>query len=100
MKIRKIITKLQFATICFIYMFSPENIRAQDANLRLPDWQPVSQLVVKETKVIKPKFPVIDIHNHLRRLENVEHYLKDTAFSKQTMNISILLLLTNSRGDG
>ncbi|MFN2396710.1 MAG: amidohydrolase family protein [Bacteroidales bacterium] len=46
-------------------------------DLKLLDWQPKSQMIVKETKIIKPKFPVIDIHNHLRRLENTEHYLNE-----------------------
>ncbi|MCZ6675360.1 MAG: amidohydrolase family protein [Verrucomicrobia bacterium] len=38
-----------------------------DANLRLLDWKPKSQMDVPRTNIIKPKFPVIDIHNHLRR---------------------------------
>jgi uncharacterized protein len=46
-------------------------------DLKLVDWKPESQLVVSETKIFKPKFPVIDIHNHLRRLENAEMYLKE-----------------------
>jgi uncharacterized protein len=39
--------------------------------------EPKSQLVVKETRVLKPKFPVIDIHNHLGDLENTEKYLEE-----------------------
>ncbi|MDR2895016.1 MAG: amidohydrolase [Alistipes sp.] len=46
-----------------------------EPNLRLVDWQPVSQLVTSETKVMKPKFPVIDIHNHLRDLSQTQYYL-------------------------
>lgn len=38
-----------------------EDIRA----LKLKDWRPKSMLKVKETKVDKPAFPVIDVHNHL-----------------------------------
>lgn len=37
-------------------------------------------MVVKETKIIKPKFPVIDIHNHLAyfgNLDKAEHYLEE-----------------------
>ena len=49
------------------------NIEAGD--LKLLDWEPVSQLVVKSTKVLKPKFPVIDIHNHLRNHEMTADYL-------------------------
>jgi predicted TIM-barrel fold metal-dependent hydrolase len=33
--------------------------------LKLKDWQPRSMMVTKETKVDKPAFPVVDIHNHL-----------------------------------
>lgn len=50
---------------------------AQNADLRLIDWRPVSQLQVKQTEIIKPKFPVIDIHNHLGRLENTANYLEE-----------------------
>ena len=33
--------------------------------LKLRDWQPRSMLVTKQTIVETPRFPVIDIHNHL-----------------------------------
>ncbi len=50
---------------------------AQAGDLKLKDWKPRSQLVVKETKILRPKFPVIDIHNHLGRLENTAKYLEE-----------------------
>ena len=50
---------------------------AQTGDLKLTDWQPVSQMIIKSTKVAKAKFPVIDIHNHLGKLENTEHYLEE-----------------------
>jgi predicted TIM-barrel fold metal-dependent hydrolase len=43
-------------------------------DLKLLDWRPKSQLVVKETVVMRPKFPVIDIHNHLRDLSKAQQY--------------------------
>lgn len=49
---------------------------AANGDLRLLDWEPVTQMVVKQTRVEKPKFPVIDIHNHLRNLDETEDYLK------------------------
>ena len=55
----------------------PFMVSAQIGDLRLLDWHPQSQLVVKETEVHKPKFPVIDIHNHLGDLEDTEHYLEE-----------------------
>jgi predicted TIM-barrel fold metal-dependent hydrolase len=50
---------------------------AQSGDLKLLDWQPKSQMVVKETRILTPRFPVIDIHNHLRKLENTEKYLEE-----------------------
>ena len=49
---------------------------AQSFDLKLLDWQPKSQLVVRQTQVPKPKFPVIDIHNHLGQLKNTNMYLE------------------------
>ena len=46
------------------------------ADLQLLDWRPASQLVVREAKVLRPKFPVIDFHNHLGRLDRTAHYLE------------------------
>src|ERR1051325_8810534 len=51
------IMTLVFATL----LFQQQDIR----ELKLKDWQPRSMMVTKETKVDKPAFPVIDIHNHL-----------------------------------
>ena len=33
--------------------------------LKLKDWQPRSMLKTKVTRVEKPRFPVVDVHNHL-----------------------------------
>src|SRR5579859_8050335 len=35
------------------------------AGLLLSDFMPKAQLVVPETRIERPKFPVIDAHNHL-----------------------------------
>ncbi|HLF34458.1 MAG TPA: amidohydrolase family protein [Cyclobacteriaceae bacterium] len=58
-------------------MICPEFLFAQSNDLKLTDWRPKSQLVVKETQVLKPRYPVIDIHNHLGDLENTEKYLEE-----------------------
>jgi predicted TIM-barrel fold metal-dependent hydrolase len=57
-------------------MWNSGQLWAEDGDLRLLDWRPKSQMVVKRTEVLKPRFPVIDIHNHLGRLENTEEYLR------------------------
>lgn len=38
------------------------------SNLYLSDFKPVSELKTKEEKVIRPKYPVIDIHSHFGAL--------------------------------
>ncbi len=56
-----------------------DNAKKRDSepgDLRLLDWEPISQMVVNTTEVIKPRFPVIDIHNHLRDLDRMEEYLE------------------------
>jgi len=45
-------------------------------DLKLVDWQPKCQMVVKGSQISKPKYPVIDMHNHLRRLDEAEKYLQ------------------------
>lgn len=51
--------------------------------LKLRDWEPKSMLVTKTTTLEKPRFPVIDIHNHLgggRQFltpERVQRYLTE-----------------------
>lgn len=69
---------------------------AQTGDLKLLDWQPVSQMVVKETKVLTPKFPVIDIHNHLGKLENTAKYLEEMDKAGVWMCVS---LDANSKDD-
>jgi len=60
-------------TLCFFQAVS----FAQIGDLKLLNWKPKSQLVVKETEISQPKFPVIDIHNHLGNLDNTEKYLEE-----------------------
>jgi uncharacterized protein len=74
MKKRGILVKVFLSALMLLSQF---NLPAQKlGDLRLVDWEPKSQMIVKETKIIKPKFPVIDIHNHLRDLDKTEYYLQ------------------------
>lgn len=70
----KIRIKLSAILLTFLI---PGILTTQTGDLKLLDWRPTSQLVVQETKVLKPKYPVIDIHNHLGDLENAEKYLEE-----------------------
>lgn len=69
-------TKKLFVSV-MVFVFAGGVVYAATDELKLTDWRPKSQLVVKETKILKPKFPVIDIHNHLRNLDNAEKYLEE-----------------------
>jgi uncharacterized protein len=76
--------------LSILILFLPVHLFSQD--LRLLDWQPKSQLVVKETRVVKPKFPVIDFHNHLggpNRLANAEKYLEEMNDAGVWMTVSL-----------
>ena len=79
-------TSLKISMIIFLGM---NLLYAQSEDLRLLDWQPRSQLVVKETTVLKPKFPVIDIHNHLGKLENTQKYLEEMDKAGVWMCVSL-----------
>lgn len=67
--------------------FIGASIQAQD--LKLLDWKPQSQMKVRSTEVRYPKFPVVDIHNHLGDLEEMEKYLKE--MDKAGVRIAISL---------
>ncbi len=51
--------------------------QAHEEDIKLLDWRPKSQLVVEETEVLKPMYPVIDMHNHLDRSDHPKEYLDE-----------------------
>ncbi len=70
--------KSLFLALCSMIILSVVSwTMAQTGDLKLVDWQPRSQLVAKETEVLRPKFPVIDIHNHLGNLADTQKYLEE-----------------------
>lgn len=69
--------KLFLITLSFC-IFSSTSVFSQDiTELKLKDWKPKSMLVTKVTKVDKPKFPVIDVHNHLRSVTDVKRCVEE-----------------------
>lgn len=65
-------------------------------DLRLLEWDPVSQLVVENTTISKPKYPVIDIHNHMGKVENAEQWIDQMDRSGV---VSVVNLDGRSRND-
>jgi predicted TIM-barrel fold metal-dependent hydrolase len=62
--------KTRILLIGTLVLTSVVSSRAQEPpgdirDLKLRDWQPKSMLVTKSTSVDRPKFPVVDVHNHL-----------------------------------
>lgn len=55
------VLSLVCATGASQFVLAQEDIR----ELKLRDWQPRSMLVTKQSVIETPRFPVIDIHNHL-----------------------------------
>jgi hypothetical protein len=66
-----------FNTLYLVPLLLLSKPQAQTPDLLLKDWQPQSQLVVKETRIEKPKFPVIDFHNHLGRVKDIKKCLEE-----------------------
>ena len=83
--------------VCCLLLFAEQTVSAQEdiRELKLRDWAPRSMLVTKTTLVEKPRFPVIDIHNHLGggkqtlTPERVQRYLTemDEAGVKTVVNL-------------
>ncbi len=71
------IESAKIGIVLFVCLGMVAVLPAQDKDLKLIDWQPKSQLVVKETRIFRPKFPVIDIHNHLGNLSQTQQYLEE-----------------------
>ena len=46
-------------------------------DLRLLDWDPQSMMVTSREIVKKSKFPSLDIHNHVRSLDNLDNYISE-----------------------
>src|SRR5258708_32865364 len=84
-----------FVFSCAYLNAAPSLAQDDIRDLKLKDWQPRSMMVTKETKVEKPAFPVVDIHNHLGSgkgrftPENVKHMLAemDAAGIRTVINL-------------
>ena len=83
------ILKFHLLVLFIILNFTPQILFSQVGDLRLLDWEPRSQMIVKETEIILPRFPVIDIHNHLRNLGKTEEYLEEMNKAGVWMCVSL-----------
>jgi predicted TIM-barrel fold metal-dependent hydrolase len=66
-----------FAVLAVVLLAGYQSSAQETGTLRLLDWKPTSQMVVAKTEITRPKFPVIDIHNHLGRVEKTQTYLSE-----------------------
>lgn len=62
--------RARFLLLCPALLAGPVSGRPADQpdsirELKLRDWEPRSMMIAKTTVVEKPRFPVVDVHNHL-----------------------------------
>jgi len=69
-----------FSSICLFLLIVNCSKKTNLKDTRLVDFDPKPMLVVKETSVLKAKYPAIDVHNHLRPVvesdEDVSKFVK------------------------
>lgn len=82
--------------ICVLGLFCAKQESLKD--IRLVDYHPKTVLVVKETKVEKAKFPVIDSHNHLRRIVNSETDIAEFVKIMDECNVRMVVDLDGYPG--
>jgi predicted TIM-barrel fold metal-dependent hydrolase len=85
------------SVLILVFMIPGRFLAAQEEirELKLRDWEPRSMLVSKTTVIETPRFPVIDIHNHLGgggaflTKERVDRYLSemDAAGVRTVVNL-------------
>ncbi len=79
-----------------VYIFISSNfIVAQDISFE--DYNPTSTLVISGEKIIKSKFPFIDIHGHQYRMSNQD--LSPVIQAMDTLNMGIMVNLSGRSGD-
>ena len=67
-------------------------------NIRLLDYHPRPMLTVKQTAVEKARFPVIDTHNHLKRIVDADTTLSDMLKIMDDCNVAIVVDLDGYPG--
>ena len=80
-------------TIATLFMFS--NVM-QAQNISFEDYNPTSTLVVPGKKIIKAKYPFIDIHGHQYRMANQD--LEPVINAMDTLNMGIMVNLSGRSG--
>ena len=79
-----------FISIVITLIFTFQMTYGQKSKkILLSDWKPKSQMIVSESQVIKPKFPVIDIHNHLGNLKDNDKYIEEMDKAGVWMCVSL-----------
>src|SRR5450432_4099810 len=73
----------------------------QKKTLRLKDYHPKSMLHVKQTPVLRAKFPVIDMHQHVNDARGAGDRLppREVVARMNQLNIQTMVILTGGWGD-
>ena len=81
--------RLLLVSMFLLIMVKNPVIAQVNPPLPLSEWQPKTEMIVSKTAVLKPKFPVIDMHNHLRDLDMMESYLAEMDEAGVWMCVSL-----------
>ena len=81
--------KYRTAFLLIFILFLGMSITAQ--NLTFEEYNPTSTLVVPENKVIRAKFPFIDVHGHQYRMPTQD--LSPVVAAMDTLNMKIMVLI-------
>ncbi len=86
--------KNRTAFLLIFILFLGMSITAQD--LTFEEYNPTSTLVVPENKVIRAKFPFIDVHGHQYRMPTQD--LSPVVAAMDTLNMKIMVNLSGRSG--
>jgi predicted TIM-barrel fold metal-dependent hydrolase len=90
-----IIIVVLFIIIYFNFSCKEEEVLS---DLRLLDYQPHPMLVTKITEIKKAKYPVIDVHNHLKRIVNSGKDISDYVKIMDECNVQAVVDLDGGFG--
>ena len=86
-----------FLILSLVLMSSVTNAQDVDTTMTFEEYDPISTLVVPGEKIIKAKFPFIDVHSHHWRKATQD--LKQLASEMEDLNMKVIVNLSGRSGE-
>lgn len=80
-----------------LFTFASLNAQERDSVISFDEYEPISTLVVPGEEVTKARFPFVDIHSHLRGLN--EERIKSILAEMDEMNLQTIINLSGGSGE-